>query len=678
MYRNLLGIGAVFLAALLLIGITFSAQKELPADFRFVNGTEPKSLDPHVITGQPEGRIVDAIFEGLTYREPETLKPVPGVAASWDISPDKKTYTFHLRPEARWSDGVPVTAHDFAWAWRRLQEPAIGSEYAYILHVVSGAEIFNLYAGHVERLVGAAENGEPTADSVAGAVRALRASKPDGIEAVAWQKFLGTQHVNDVVKGSPDPVIKAAIHERTEVLSADRLQKIEQSLRAEAERRRGLHAHALEHFGIDEGVYAKDDHTLVVELVAPTPYFLELTAFYSAHPVPRHLIERLEREKEASGADMGREDWFLPENMVSNGPFRLEAWRVNDKIRLVKSDTYWNKDSIKLGIIDAFPIENYNTAMNVYLTGGAEWTTTYPTSIVDALKERADFHRNAGMVVYYYRFNTTRKPFNDRRVRKAVAMAINRQLIVDNILKLGQTPAFRLTPPGLGDYDPPPDGIRHDPEGARALLAEAGYPKGKGVPSLTLLFNTSETHKTIAEEVASQLRTELGLDVKALNQEWQMYQASTLALEYDIARAGWIGDYLDPNTFLDMWITNGGNNQTGWSNAMFDRLIAYAGDVETFVPDADELLPRFAEPDRARTLLAALAAADDAAARVDASAALRLHLFREAETILFHDEFPVMPIYFYVVSSLVSEKVRGWHPNPQDIHPLRGISMEGR
>jgi oligopeptide transport system substrate-binding protein len=280
------------------------------------------------------------------------------------------------------------------------------------------------------------------------------------------------------------------------------------------------------------------------------------------------------------------------------------------------------------------------------------------------------------MVVYYYRLNTTRKPFNDARVRKAVAMAIDRQLIVDHILKLGQTSAFRLTPPGLGDYEPPPDGFRHDPEGARALLAEAGYPGGKGIPKLTLLYNTSETHKTIAEEIAAQLKRELGLDVKALNQEWQMYQASTLALEYDIARAGWIGDYLDPNTFLDMWITNGGNNQTGWSNALYDSLIAYAADVEQFLPDAEGVIPKFKEPDRARKLVAAFESAATPEARVEAGAQLRMHLFREAETILMHDEIPVVPIYFYVVSSLVQPYVHGWHKNPQDIHLLRGMWID--
>ena len=669
MYRNLLGMGAVFAIALLLVGITFSASKEEPADFRFVNGSEPKSLDPHVVTGQLEGRLVDAIFEGLTYRDPETLRPLPGCAASWDISEDKTTYTFHMRKEARWSDGQPVVAQDFAYAWRRLQEPSVGSEYAYILHVVKWAEVYNLYAGHVKRLVGPADEGET---SIVDAVRALKddaaTQAGGGVEAVAWQKFLGQQHVNDAVKGTPDEVLLAAVSERSRKLTPERLEAIAEALTREAARRAEQHAYAKAHFGIDAGVYAKDEGTLVVELNAPTPYFLELTAFYSAHPIRKDVVEQPGDE----------DDWFLPGKIVANGPFRLEAWRVNDKIRLVRSATYWNKDSIQLRIIDAFPVENYNTALNLYLTGDVDWTPTYPTSIVGTLKGRSDFKSNSGMVVYYYRFNCTKKPFNDPRVRLAVSLAIDRQKIIDGVLKLGQLPASRLVPPGMGAYEPPESKLEPRPalERARALLAEAGYPGGKGMPALGILYNTSETHKTIAEVVAAQLSQNLGMNVKAFNQEWQMYQASTLALDYDMARAGWIGDYLDPNTFLDMWITNGGNNQTGWSSSLYDRLIGFAADVETFLPVADEWLPKFKEEARARALVEAFQSATDAQTRVEAGAALRLHLFRECEAILFQDEFPVMPIYYYVVSSLVQPYVKGWYQNPQDIHPLRGLSID--
>ena len=661
MYRNLLGIGAVFAVALILVGITFSASQEAPADFRFINGTEPKTLDPHIMTGQPEGRIGDAIFEGLTFRDPETLKPQPGVAERWEISPDKKTYTFHLRTDARWSDGKPVTAHDFTWSWRRLQDPELGSEYAYILHSIVGAEVYNTYANQVKRL---REEALP-------ALAAARKAHPDGLAASAWQKLSSEYGLNDALKGTPSGLLQEALAQKRGTLDVARLVAMEQAIEAEADRRAQAHAHALEHFCVDEGVIAKDDHTLIVQLRAPTPYFLELTAFYSAHPVPRHVIE----------VPGNADDWFLPGKIVSNGPFRLAAWRVNEKIRLVRSETYWNKDAIRLGIIDAFPITNANTSLNLYLTGAIDWNANPPpVALVDVLKrERPDeFRRNAGMVVYYYRFNCTKKPFDDPRVRKAFCLAIDRQEICDHILRLGQPPAMGLVPPGMPDYEPPTSGIVENADEARSLLAEAGYPGGKGLSEIGLLYNTSESHEKIAEVISGQLGRTLGVTVKPFNQEWQAYQASTLSGEYDMARAGWIGDYADPNTFLDMWVTNGGNNQTGWSNGLYDRLIAFGADVDLFLADVEAWLPRFKEQDRVRGMIRDIAAAQGAGAQAEAKARLRLQLFREAEAILFQDEFPVMPIYFYVVSGLVRPEVKGWYQNLQDIHPLRGIWMEKR
>ncbi len=237
-------------------------------------------------------------------------------------------------------------------------------------------------------------------------------------------------------------------------------------------------------------------------------------------------------------------------------------------------------------------------------------------------------------------------------------------------------------------YEPPPSPLKYDPEAARKLLTDAGYPGGKGLGTLRLLFNTNESHRAIAEAVTDQLRRNLGLEVNAYNQEWQAYQANMLALEYDVARAGWIGDYLDPNTFLDMWITNGGNNQTGWSNALYDDLIRYAADVGLmFKEDVRGLIEKMKEPAKIRRLMAAIGEATGTRAKLAAGEKLRLHLFREAEAIMFQDEVPIIPIYFYVTSSLVHPYVKGWHatletedggtiPNLQDIHPLRGISID--
>jgi oligopeptide transport system substrate-binding protein len=505
------------------------------------------------------------------------------VAERWEVSEDGLLWTFHLRDEARWSDGRPVTAEDFVYAWRRLLDPATASDYAYMLHGLRQARAFN------------------TGD-----------------------------------------------------------------------------AEAARHFGVDAGVVALDAHTLRVELEAPVPYFLELTSFFSAYPVPRQLVERHPR------------DWFLPGRIVSNGPFVLESWRVGDRIRLVRNPHYWGRDEVSLASVDALSIENSTTALNLFLRGDVDWLPqTYPEDLADVLRERDDFYSGPGMIVYYYRLNTRRPPFDDPRVRQAIGLAIDRRQITQEVLQLGQLPATTIVPPGMPGYASPRSSLGFDVARARELLAEAGHPGGRGVRELGILYNTNEGHKKIAEVIADQLRRHLGLQVKAYNQEWQSYLASLAAGEYDIGRAGWIGDYVDPNTFLDLWVTGGSNNQTGWGDADFDALIAAAADVARASAEPDRLLALAEEPGTLRRALAPVAMARDPRARGVALARLRLELLRQAEAILVQRAFPVVPIYFYVVSGLISPEVEGFYPelvlpdgsraaNLQDLHPLRAIRMRAK
>ena len=636
------------------------------AELRMVNGTEPRTLDPGLMTGAPEGRIADAIFEGLTSRDPATLRPVPGVAESWDVSADGLTWTFRLRGDARWSDGRTVTAEDFAWSWRRLQDPARGAEYAYILHAVRFAEAYNAWGGHADALEG------PVREALAD----LREGAADGVTAERWQRFLAEHRVADRVRGAEDAELAALLARRAGVLTDSELDRVAEHLRIVAARRRAGFREAERRFGRDGGVFARDDRTLVVELRAATPYFLELTAFYPSFPVRRDVVER------------AGDAWFLPATIVSNGPFELRAWRVHDRIRLERSETYWNRDAIRLASVDVLPVENASTALNLYLAGDVDWLPgLYPPDLVDALRVRPDFYSGPGLVLYYYRFNCRRPPFDDARVRLAVGIAIDREAITRDVLRLGQLPAHHVVPPGLPGYEQPSSALGFDPDRARALLAEAGYPAGAGFPAVGILFNTHESHKQIAELVADQLRRELGIEVSAYNQEWQAYQASTLAGDYDLARAGWIGDYLDPNTFLDMWVTGGGNNQTGWGDARYDRLVRAASDPAAFVASPEATLAGLADPAALLAGAGAVRAADGETARRSALAALRLALLREAESLLVNEAFPILPIYYYVVSGLVDPAVRGFHaelvdpdgtrrPNLQDLHPLRGMWVE--
>ena len=657
MRSGLAGLGLAFAAAAALLALTFRASLPGRAEFTFSNGTEPKTLDPGRATGEPEGRIVDALFEGLTSRDPATLRPAPGVAESWEISGDGRRLVFHLRQDARWSDGRLVTAYDFAWSWRRLLTPAQGAEYAYLLYGVRLGEALHLSRARAAKLRG---------DALA-AFDGLAAAHAGAFPPEAWRAFLAGQDLVAALAREGDAATRAAAASASGPAPAERA-AFRAGLLAAADAHEAAAAEAEARFGVDAGAFATDARTFVVELLAPIPYFLDLTAFYPTFPVPRPLVEA------------HPDDWFLPGRIVGNGAFVLEAWRVGDRIRLARSPTWWGRESVALASIDALPVENAITALNLFLTHAVDWLPRTPADLGEELRALPEHYGGPALSVYYYRINVTRAPLDDARVRMALALAIDRDTLVRDVLRRGELPAARLVPPGVPGYEPPESAIRYDPERARALLAEAGYPGGRGLRPLGILFNTLEDHRKIAERVADELQRNLGIRVTAYNQEWQSYLATVQAGDYDLARAGWIGDYVDPNTFLDLWVTNGGNNQTGWGDPVYDRLIRAAADVEAFARAPE--LAGLAEPERARALLAALGAAAGAARR-EAGAQLRLQLLREAEAILVRRAVPVIPLYFYVTSGLISPRVAGFHaaladgrPNLQDLHPLRALRLE--
>jgi oligopeptide transport system substrate-binding protein len=671
MRRSLVSALLVLLAAILIVGLTLSKSSGGRADFCLVNSSEPKTLDPQLMTGEPEGRIAEALFEGLTRLAARTLQPEPGVAETWDISPDGKTYTFHLRQNARWSDGRPVTAHDFTYAWRRLQAPATAAEYAYIMHMVRYAEALNTHQGQADQLEG----------PIPEALDELLAKHPTTVPASALKELSQKQNLDAVLKGTPNSVLRAFLMRKPGDASATELRALRAELSSEGARRRALFREADQRYGKDGGVFAKGAHTLVVELVAPTPYFLELTAFYPSFPVPRWVVE----------AKADNHDWFVPGKIVSNGAFNLATWRVGDRIRLERSTTYWGREQVSLRHVDVLPVENLTTGLNLYLTGEVDWlpSNSYPQDLGPYLKDRPDFYSGPALITNYYRINCTRKPFNDKRVRKAINLAIDRQQLTRNVLGMGQLPAEYLVPPGIRGYEQPETGIRFDVAEARRLLADAGFPEGRGFPKFGILYNTQETHKKVAELIADQLRRNLGLNVAAYNQEWQSYQQSTRSLDYDVVRSGWIGDYEDPNTFLDIWITNGGNNQTGWGNLVYDRLLEAASNVETFLNSPDFLLEHTKQAAELKRLTDEIRASDRAEQRLQGMTRLRLLLLAEAESILVHDEFPLIPLYFYVINGMVKPNVKGFYAkleredgslraNLRDIHPLREVHLEGQ
>lgn len=496
------------------------------ADLVFINGVEPETLDPALITGQPEGRIANALFEGLT-RFDRTGQPVPGVAARWDVSEDGRVYTFHLREDAQWSDGRPVEAADFVNAWRRTLAPETASDYASLLYPLLGARAVN-------------EGREP----------------------------------------------------------AETL-----------------------------GATATGPRTLRVELESPTSYFIDLCAFTTFLPVRTDLVEAL------------GPDWIKPGNLVGNGPFNLAAWRLNDRIRLERNPRYWNAGSVSLASIDVLPIGDPNTAINFFVTGEADLMmdkSMIPPGMGDLLRAEPWFHAAPFLGTYFLRFNVTRPPFDDPRVRKAFALVIDRATITGKITRNGERAALSLVPPGCGRGYASPPGLGTDVERARQLLAEAGFPGGKGFPLVDYLYPTLAVEKEIAVELQNMWKAALGVEIALHKQEWKVYLSSLKALDYDIGRSSWVGDYNDPNTFLDLFISGSGNNRTGFADPEYDALIA------------------------------------EAAAETDPAA--RYRTLARAESRLVEDLAVVAPVYFYVgVQFYHPDRLGGVEPNLLDEHPFQEI-----
>jgi oligopeptide transport system substrate-binding protein len=497
------------------------------ADLVVLNGAEPESIDPAEITGQLDGRIAYALFEGLLHYD-RFGHPQPGIAQSWDISPDQRTYTFHLRSEAKWSNGDPVTANDFLASWKRALLPATASEYAYIFFPIRNAEAFN-----------------------EGSVKDFSAV----------------------------------------------------------------------------GIKALDSQTLQVDLDNPTPYFLDLCCYVTYLPV--HL----------SSATKYGDDWIKPGKLVNDGPFLLTEWKLNYRMRLKKNPTFWDAKNVQLETIDILPIDNAITAYNFYASKVADLILDKgltPPSLIPELKERQDFHAAPFLGDYFIRFNVTRKPFSDPRVRQAFAMVIDRDRIVRKITQAGEHPAYSFTPPGTaGDYQPPRM-FGLDPDRARKLLAQAGYPGGKGFPTISYLYDNKKLNEDIAVEIQSMLSQELGVHVELAKQEWKVYLNSTNRLDYDFCRSSWIGDYNDPTSFLECFVTKSGNNRTGWSNRAYDELLT--------------------------------------AAAKEADPQTRLTILAQAEDILLNQGTPICPLYFYMgIQIYDGTKFGGIEPNLLDNHPFREI-----
>jgi oligopeptide transport system substrate-binding protein len=378
------------------------------------------------------------------------------------------------------------------------------------------------------------------------------------------------------------------------------------------------------------GVRALDEKTLRVELNDPTAFFLELCAFQTLAAEPRYVIEKR------------GDDWMRERPLPTSGAYTLDSWRLNYKIRIVKNPYYWDAANTKSGIIDCLCVTTPNTALNLYQTGLADviWDQDLvPNELLDALRDRPDYHTFHYLGTYFLRFNVTKPPFNDVRVRKALALVIDKQRLITKILHGGGTFADHLVPDGTANYEPVA-GIGSDPEQGRRLLAEAGFPGGRNFPAFEYLFDAASgvgnIHSQIGVELQQMWREQLGINAQLKPMEKKVYLASQNHLDYQVTRSTWIGDYNDPNTFLDLFRSDNGNNRTGWKNARYDALMHEANQQTDLKK--------------------------------------RAGLLQQAETILVREELPIFPLYFYVGFNYYNPKeIHGIYPNILDDHPLNTI-----
>jgi len=373
-------------------------------------------------------------------------------------------------------------------------------------------------------------------------------------------------------------------------------------------------------------IRALDDYTFQMDLVGPAPYVLGMLPHNVFGVLPLHVIKQW------------GDEWTLPEHMVSNGPFTLEEWKPQEVLTVVKNENYWDAASVKLGKIIFIPSDDNNTRYNMYLNGEADWMRGgIPDEQLDIAKLRPDYQAYPQLATYYFELNQTKPPLNDARVRKALAISIDRQEIVDKVSRGGQIPAYRVTPP-LAGYTAP-EGLTESVEEAKQLLSQAGYPNGKGFPQLTVLYNTSTGHQRIVEYLQQEWEKNLGITVQIENAEWKTVLARGGNQEFDILRMGWVGDYQDANTFLELFQTGSGQNFGKYSNPDFDRLIKRAATMP--------------------------------------GGAARFAVLKQAEQILIDQDTAIIPIYHYVNIDLIdTDKWGGWYPTTLGWHPWKFIYLK--
>ncbi len=489
-----------------------------------------QSLDPHKTSTVEEANILRDLFTGLVTEDVEGGL-LPGAAESWTVSPDGKVYTFKLRKDDVWSDGSPVTAGDFVFAWRRVVDPKTGSEYASMAFPVLNAEQIN--------------GGK---------------AKPE-----------------------------------------------------------------------DMGVKAIDDTTLEVTLKGPTPYFLEMLTHQAMYPVSKANVEKF------------GDDFVKVGNLVSNGAFTLAENVPNDHIRIVKNPKFFDAANVKLDAVNYIPTEDRAAGIKRYEAGEVDSMNDMPTEQLADLKKKFgdQIHITPELGTYYYIFKSQKAPWNNPKLRNAISMVIDRDQLAEKVWQNSMIPAYSLVPPGVKGYETRTMEYAEMPQldredAAKKVFAELGISPDKPM-KMELRYNTSENHKNTAVAFQEMLKP-FGFDVSLINTDGKThYSYLEQKGDFDVARAGWIADFKDPVTFLNLAHTGDGNNYGEYSNKDYDALM------------------------------------DKAA--VEADPKVRMKELSDAEAVMI-GELPILPLLYYGNHNVVSPKLHGFVDNVMDKHPSRFISKD--
>lgn len=538
------------------------------ADF-VLTSSEPRTIDPQRVSWLPEIQLSSAMFEGLTRLNAETFEPEPAVASHWDVNADRTAYTFHLRPDARWSTGEPVTAEDFRCAWLRALDPHSEAQYASLLFVIQGAASY--YQSRV--------NAEPDDDV--------------SVEQV--------------------------------------------------------------------GITARDPRALHITLAGPCSYFLDLTSFITFSPIHRPTLEKW-AYRDGQVLRRTQHLWTRPAHIVCNGAFVLTRWEFKRCLWLERNPYYWDRGTIGVNTIEAYVTSDPNATLIAYKTGRVDLVRGLERSVAEVLQAeqatggRHDFHTGDRFATCFYRVNSRRPPLDNADLRKALSLAIDRAAISQHVLRLGETPTLtyvprgavqlmpRLSPTGAVIYYEPPAGLGAGlttvarERLARAYLRRSGFDRVAETRPIEIAFAPGDREQQlVAEAVQAMWESVLGIRAELRLLEGKVLSTKIRALDYDIARSNWFGDYLDPGTFLDMFTTDGGQNRTGWSNAEYDRLIAAAAH----------------EPDNAR----------------------RFDLLSRAERILCEQELPIIPLFHRRGNYLLNPRFEGIEDNIRDLLQIHRVHV---